>query len=820
MIHNFLMRFKCNDIKVKIEHAEVRVYCLPSIFQQNRTKIMTLSVTDYEAMANRSMPELGHEIEDFKYNTWHLTNWQHLEKRITGPEFKVGNWKWRILLFPFGNNSQNTVSIYLDFVDLEGAPVGWHSCVQFSLVLWNPEDPTQFIYHHFHHRFTAEQSDWGFTRFYDFNKLIIPCENRTRALIENGSTNITAFVRVLKDPTGVLWHKFINYDSKKETGYVGLVNQGATGYINILLQSLYFITYFRKAIYQIPTEEDEPTKSVFLALQRIFYNLQISNTPVKTTELTKSFGWDSIDSFMQHDVHEFNRVLQDYLEAKMKGTKADGTITKLFVGKLKSYIKCLNVDYESSRVETYYDIELNVKGFKTLRDSFKDYIKEETLEGINKHITVDYGLQEAKKGSIFESFPPVLYLRLKRYEYDIQIDQMVKINDRFEYPMEIDLEEFLSRDADKSSPHKYFLYGVFVHDGDIYGGHYFVLLKPEKDGKWFKFDDNRVIPVTNSEVLENNYGECDNSINTVEQTKSNNKRRKHANAYILVYIRESNVNELLSPVTSEDVPSHLQRRLEEEIALEKQKKKEMEEQHLYFTVKIVTAEKFKDYQGFDLANFDNRQYPLSELHTYKILKSETYRIFRENISRAFNVPPEQVRFWIHADRHNKTVRPDASIPESHFNTSMEEIHKKLTSRQDMILYMETAEKPIYGNTWFPEGNDHVIVFLKYFDPDKQAFEGLGHLCVHMYSKMKDYVRIFCEKKEFPPDTPLEIYEEIKPHMILKMNLESTLQQSEIQNGDIICFQKVLTEKEIREHKLADRCWNIPDFYESLLLRNV
>lgn len=37
-----------------------------------------------------------------------------------------------------------------------------------------------------------------------------------------------------------------------------------------------------------------------------------------TTELTKSFGWKSLDSFLQHDVQEFNRVLQDKLEIKMK----------------------------------------------------------------------------------------------------------------------------------------------------------------------------------------------------------------------------------------------------------------------------------------------------------------------------------------------------------------------------------------------------------------------------------------------------------------------------------------------------------------------
>ena len=61
-----------------------------------------------------------------------------------------------------------------------------------------------------------------------------------------------------------------------------------------------------------------------------------------------------MDAFMQHDVQEFNRVLQDNLETKMKGTEAEGAIEKLFVGKMKSYIKCVNVNYESSREETYY----------------------------------------------------------------------------------------------------------------------------------------------------------------------------------------------------------------------------------------------------------------------------------------------------------------------------------------------------------------------------------------------------------------------------------------------------------------------------------
>ena len=98
-------------------------------------------------------------------------------------------------------------------------------------------------------------------------------------------------------------------------------------------QVLYFTNLLRKAVYKMPTESDDSQKSVALALQRVFHelqvcafaalsaflkyskslvplyhlNLQFHDKPVGTKKLTKSFGWETLDSFMQHDVQEFLR---------------------------------------------------------------------------------------------------------------------------------------------------------------------------------------------------------------------------------------------------------------------------------------------------------------------------------------------------------------------------------------------------------------------------------------------------------------------------------------------------------------------------------
>jgi hypothetical protein len=130
------------------------------------------------------------------------------------------------------------------------------------------------------------------------------------------------------------------YSSKAATGMVGLQNLGATCYLNALLQLLFHINEFRRAVYHIPLSPaaltlpastatastsgdaeqetttaaataaatpDEPPSTCF-ALQSVFHKLQFGTVAAQTSGLCRAFGWNSLEAFEQQDVQEMLRV--------------------------------------------------------------------------------------------------------------------------------------------------------------------------------------------------------------------------------------------------------------------------------------------------------------------------------------------------------------------------------------------------------------------------------------------------------------------------------------------------------------------------------
>ncbi|CAH2354774.1 ubiquitin carboxyl-terminal hydrolase 15 [[Candida] railenensis] len=843
---------------------------------------------DFDKLAKKLMkPIQDYPVVEQTHHIWEIKDWNGMkENKIRGPSFECGGYTWNILLFPNGNNN-NQLAIYIEphpvlkggEEDIEQNDKDWYVCAQFGLDIWNPNYPEAHMSSGSFHRFNKNESDWGFSNFIDLKNLYSnnflqrhqtlsssgasPSSNsKPHAILESNQLNITAYVKIIDDSsTGVLWHSFNqDYDSKAATSYVGLNNQGATCYLNSLLQSYYTTKIFRKLVYQIPTDSHVNGKSVPLSLQRIFYQLTNSSEPVGTLELTRSFGWDSSDAFTQHDVQELNRILMDKLESAMKGTKIENSLNPIFVGKMKSYIKCVDVPYESSRVEDFWDIQLNVKGFQNLESAFQNYIEVEMLEGENKYQAgEEYGYQDAKKGVVFESFPPVLHLQLKRFEYDFMIDDLVKIDDYFKFPDAIDLSPYLDEELPKEVKKEnwvYKLHGVLVHQGSISNGHYYALIKPSASNKpgstgWLRFDDDKVWKVTPTQVFYENFGAHELQTEQImKMTKSEQNEymiRRPTSAYMLVYYRESMLDEVL-PEDSNNmesmIPKHIAANLKAEQEERSKIEKAKQEALYYINVKVVTNKNFIKYNSFDLypdvrnerfyepSLFDKDSNPL----VIKFKKEDPFRnlyyeigktlglINEDNISKT-DIASLPYRLISMNHRNNHTNRSDTPIPEDLLDKPTIQVYHECFNRKydEMCFFIEEKGKELITITndlenglgspvdfkfadvfdkieadkkdtavaqFQPifDNSSYIMLFIKYFDRVTGELRGLTHVTVLKDENISSLLKPINKLLGFKDTTQLLIFEEVSPSKLEALQVDTSFEKSELSNGDILCVQ--------------------------------
>lgn len=331
---------------------------------------------------------------------------------------------------------------------------------------------------------------------------------------------------------------------------IGLINEAMTCYMNSMLQILNSINYFKKEIFSV--EENDKYSCVY-GLQRLFYELHSSKNPVSTLFLIKSFGWNQSQLIEQHDIQEFNLKLSDSLEKKLKGTKSEGLFKNLFQISIENFIKCKNIEYQSVREEKMSDIGLDVKGFKDIYESLNNYIKEELLEGENQYDAEGHGKQDASKGVIFKKLPPVLIFQLKRFEYNFLTNNMEKVNDEFKFYETLDMSGYVKESNRCQEEDLYELHSVVDHSGNLNNGHYFCYIKnydANNNLNWEKFNDEIVNKCTSSEAIDENYGgerigwRFNQSNSEIDSYWSKNSE---VSAYILVYIRKSQIKKIICP---------------------------------------------------------------------------------------------------------------------------------------------------------------------------------------------------------------------------------------------------------------------------------
>lgn len=180
------------------------------------------------------------------------------------------------------------------------------------------------------------------------------------------------------------------------------------------------------------------------------------------------------------------------------------------------------------------------------------------------------------------------------------------------------------------------------------------------------------------------------------------------------------------------------------------------------------------------------------------------------IAQDLGQDPKRLRLWIMVNRQNKTTRPDQPIMD--LRPSVEETLSRAvgTSRDSMLrVWAEIADEvDAQGNAVWPtyQGNangvvvknDLILIFLKHFDAEQQKLHGIGHIYVSKERKIEELVPVVAKKMgwgdKLPAGEQLAMWEEIKPSMIEALKAKQTLKAAELQDGDIICFQRVNERK--------------------------
>ncbi|KAK2492127.1 hypothetical protein MC885_005201 [Smutsia gigantea] len=217
-----------------------------------------------------------------------------------------------------------------------------------------------------------------------------------------------------------------------------------------------------------------------------------------------------------------NLMWKRYLE------REDSKIVDLFVGQLKSCLKCQACGYRSTTFEVFCDLSLPIpkKGFAggkvSLRDCFSLFTKEEELESENAPVC-DRCRQKTRstKKLTVQRFPRILVLRrgvdssqgfsptkrpsasqmllnqgLDLNRFSASRGSIKKSSVGVDFPLQrLSLGDFAS---DKAGSPIYQLYALCNHSGSVHYGHYTALCRCQTG--WHVYNDSRVSPVSENQV--------------------------------------------------------------------------------------------------------------------------------------------------------------------------------------------------------------------------------------------------------------------------------------------------------------------------------
>lgn len=89
-----------------------------------------------------------------------------------------------------------------------------------------------------------------------------------------------------------------------------------------------------------------------------------------------------------------------------------------------------------------------------------------------------------------------------------------------------------------------------------------------------------------------------------------------------------------------------------------ERRKEKQEQIMTTTIRLVTIQDAMKHVGYDICNFDDRNFPITEGVTLRVHRDSLVGEVKVKIAEAFGTSLDSIRVWNMVCRKNRTIRPE------------------------------------------------------------------------------------------------------------------------------------------------------------------